>query len=172
MKKEIRIKLKERASVMAKETEEKKSTSELTEVIAFSLVTEIYGIESAFVREVYPLRDFTPLPGVPSYILGIINVRGQILPVVDLKKFFNLSEIGLGELNKVLILNNGQMEFGILADVVHGTQSIDNDDIKSIPPTVTGIGEEYIKGVTTERLIVLDGEKLLSDRNIVVNDEI
>lgn len=172
MKKEIRIKLKERASVMAKETEEKKSTSELTEVIAFSLVTEIYGIESAFVREVYPLRDFTPLPGVPSYILGIINVRGQILPVVDLKKFFNLPEIGLGELNKVLILNNGLMEFGILADVVHGTQSIDNDDIKSIPPTVTGIGEEYIKGVTTERLIVLDGEKLLSDRNIVVNDEI
>jgi purine-binding chemotaxis protein CheW len=172
MKKEIRVKLKDRATVMAQESEEKKSTSELTEVIAFSLMTEIYGIESAFVKEVYPLRDFTPLPGVPSYVLGIINVRGQILPVVDLKKFFNLPEKGLGELNKVLILSNGQMEFGILADVVHGILEIELEAIHVVPPTVTGIGEDYIKGVTTENLIILNGERLLTDKSIVVNEEV
>jgi len=71
-----------------------------------------------FVREVYPLRDFTVLPGVPTYIFGIINVRGQILPVIDIKKFFNLPEKGLGDLNRVIILYNDQMEFGILSDVV------------------------------------------------------
>jgi len=99
---------------------QKKEASIIIEVIAFTLVTEIYGIESNFVKEVYTLTDFTPLPGVPSYIFGIINVRGQILPVIDLKKFFNLPEKGLGELNKVIILSNGLMEFGILADVVLG----------------------------------------------------
>jgi purine-binding chemotaxis protein CheW len=172
MKKEIHTKLKERARDMAKEAAEQKSVSEAMELITFSLVTEIYGIESIFVREVYPLRDFTPLPGVPSYILGIINVRGQILPVVDLKKFFNLPEKGLGELNKVLILDNGKMEFGILADVVHGTQSIELETIRVVPPTVTGIGEEYLKGVTTENLIILNGERLLTDKGIVVNDKV
>jgi purine-binding chemotaxis protein CheW len=172
MKKEIRTKLKERARDMAKEAAEQKSVSEAMELITFSLVTEIYGIESIFVREVYPLRDFTPLPGVPSYILGIINVRGQILPVVDLKKFFNLPEKGLGELNKILILDNGKMEFGILADVVHGTQSIESEDIRIVPPTVTGIGEEFLKGVTNKNLIILNCERLLTDKSIIVNDKV
>ena len=172
MKKEIRAKLKERARVMALEPEEKKAASAIVELISFALVTETYGIESAFVREVYPLKDFTPLPGVPSYILGIINIRGQILPVVDLKKFFNLPEKGLGELNKVIILSNGQMEFGILADVVHGTQSIELEDIQVVPPTVSGIGEKYLKGVTKEYIVVLDAESMLNDEKIIVNDRV
>jgi purine-binding chemotaxis protein CheW len=172
MKKETRIILKNRALALAKEPGEQKAASAGMEYIVFMLAGETYGIEAGFVREVYPLKEYTTLPGVPSYILGIVNIRGRILPVIDLKKLLNLPEKGLGELNKVLILDNGKMEFGILADVVHGTQSVDNDDIKSIPPTVTGIGEEYIKGVTTDMLIVLDGEKLLSDSNIVVNDEV
>ena len=92
-------------------------TSAVIEIITFTLATETYGVESAFVREVYPLKEFTPLPGLPPFIFGIICVRGQILPVVDLKKFFNLPEKGLGEMNKVIILGNGQMEFGIMARV-------------------------------------------------------
>lgn len=172
MKKEIRSRLKMRTVAMAKEPELKRETSSVTEIIEFTLAAERYGIESAYVREVYPLKDFTPLYGVPSFIFGIVNVRGQILPVVDLKKFFNLPEKGLGDLNRVIILRDDQMEFGILADVVHGTQEIELEDIRAVPPTVSGIGEEYLKGVTKESLIILNAEKLLSDKNIVVNDEV
>lgn len=172
MKKENRVLLKLRAVEMAKEPEQKTEGSAYIGIIVFSLSDEMYGIESDFVSEVYPLKDFTPLPGIPSYILGVINVRGQILAVIDLKKFLNLPEKGLGELNKVIILRNDQMEFGILADVVHGTQTIALDDIRAIPPTVSGIGEEYLKGVTKERLIVLDAARLLADKSIVVNDEV
>lgn len=172
MKKEIRTKLKNRAIAMAQEPEHKKEASAIIEVIAFTLVVETYGIESAFVREVWPLKDFTALPGVPSYILGIINVRGQILPVVDIKKFFNLPEKGLGELNRVIILHDDQMEFGILADAVHGTQTIELEDIQVAPPTVSGIGEEYIRGVTKENLIILNADRILSDKTIVVNDNV
>ena len=172
MKKEIRTLLKNRAIAMAQEPEQKRETSTVTEIIEFILAAESYGIESAFVREVYPLKDFTPLPGVSPYIFGIINVRGQILPVVDLKKFFNLPEKGLGDLNRVIILCDDQMEFGILADMVHGTQQIELEDIRDVPSTVTGIGEEYLKGVTKERLIVLNAKRLLSDKSIVVNDEV
>jgi purine-binding chemotaxis protein CheW len=172
MKKEIRTRLKNRAIAMAQEPEQKMAASAIIGVITFTLASETYGIESAFVREVYPLKDFTPLPGVPPYIFGIINVRGQILPIVDLKKFFNLPEKGLGEMNKVIILRNDQMEFGILADEVHGTQAIELEDIQVVPSTVSGIGEEYLKGVTKESLILLNGEKLLTDKSIVVNEEV
>jgi purine-binding chemotaxis protein CheW len=171
MKKEIRTILKNRAIAMAKEPEQKRAASAVIEVITFTLAAETYGIESAFVREVYPLKDYTPLPGLPPYIFGIINVRGQILPVIDLKKFFNLPEKGLGELNKVIILHNGQMEFGILADVVNGTQTIAVEDILVAPPTITGIGEKYFKGVTKEHIIILDAENILNDEKIIVNQE-
>jgi purine-binding chemotaxis protein CheW len=172
MKKEIRTRLKNRAIAMAQEPEQKREISTITEIIGFILAAECYGIESAFVREVYSLKDYTPLPGLPPYIFGIINVRGQILPVIDLKKFFNLPEKGLGELNKVIILRNDQMEFGILADIVNGTQAIAVEDILVAPPTITGIGEEYLKGVTKESLIILNAERLLSDKSIVVNNEL
>jgi purine-binding chemotaxis protein CheW len=171
MKKEIRTILKNRAIAMAQEPEQKRAASAVIEVITFTLAAETYGIESAFVREVYPLKDYTSLPGVPPYIFGIINVRGQILPVVDLKKFFNLPEKGLGELNKVIILRDRQMEFGILADVVNGTQAITVEDILVAPPTITGIGEKYFKGVTKEHIIILDAENILNDEKIIVNQE-
>jgi len=171
MKKEIRTILKNRAIAMAQEPEQKRAASVTIGVITFTLAAETYGIESAFVREVYLLRDFTPLPGVPPYIFGIINVRGQILPVVDLKKFFNLPEKGLGELNKVIILYDNQMEFGILADVVNGAQAIAVEDILVAPPTITGTGEKYFKGVTKEHIIILDAENILNDEKIIVNQE-
>jgi purine-binding chemotaxis protein CheW len=172
MKKEIRASLKMRADAMAKEPEQKRETSAIIEIIEFTLASEVYGIESAYVREVYPLKDFTPLPGVPFFIPGIVNVRGQILPVVDLKKFFNLPEKGLGELNKVIIIRNNLMEFGILADAVNGTKAIYMEDILPAPLTVTGIGEKHLIGVTKDQLIILSAENLLADKNIVVNDEV
>jgi purine-binding chemotaxis protein CheW len=170
MKKETHELLKRRAMAMAVEHEEKIPDSGILGIIAFSLASETYGVESGLVREVYPLKDFTPLPGVPSYILGIVNVRGQILPVVDLKKFFNLPEHGLGELNKIIILCNDQMEFGILADVVIGTQTVAIEEIHAIPSDFPGIGEKYLRGMTKEGLIILDADKILSDKGIVVND--
>lgn len=170
MKKETRDLLKKRAAVMAQEPEQKTGNSETIELIVFTLGTETYGIASAFVREIYPLKEFTPLPGLPPFILGLIHVRRQILSVVDLKKFLNLPTQGLGELNKVIVLQDGQMEFGILADVVIGNQTIELDEIKQAPPTVTGVGDEFLKGITKERLIVLDAASLLADKSIVVNE--
>ncbi len=86
----------------------------------FLLTHENYGIESVYVREVHPLKELTPLPCTPSFVLGIINVRGQILSVIDLKKFFDLPAQEPTSLNKVIIFHNNRIEFGILADAVIG----------------------------------------------------
>jgi purine-binding chemotaxis protein CheW len=162
--------LKARARALAKEQDQAVAARSFIEITEFRLAAETYGIESSFVREVYQLKDFTPLPGVPSFVLGIVNVRGQILSVVDLKNIFNLPDKGLGELNKVIILHNGRMEFGILADAVLGTRPVPLDAIQAPPVTVTGIGAEYLKGITGERTVILDAKKILDDEKIIVNE--
>ena len=164
--------LKERSRALAKEQDRTVVDRSFIEITEFRLAAETYGIESLFVREVYQLKDFTPLPGVPSFVLGIVNVRGQILSVVDLKKIFNLPDKGLGELNKVIILHNDRMEFGVLADAVLGTRPVALDAIQAPPVTVTGIGAEYLKGITGERTVILDAKKILEDEKIILNEQV
>jgi purine-binding chemotaxis protein CheW len=101
----------------------------------------------------------------------MINVRGQILSVIDIKRFFDLPEKGLTDLNKVIILHNDVMEFGILADVIVGVRQIPLRDIQTSLPTLVGIREEYLKGVTRERLVILDAEKLLRDKRLIIQEE-
>jgi purine-binding chemotaxis protein CheW len=164
--------LKARARALAQEPKKAELAGANLEIIEFCLASETYGIESMFVREIHQLKDFTSLPGVPPFVLGITNVRGQILSVVDLKKFFNLPDKGLGELNKVIILRNNRMEFGILADAIIGTRSVPLDTIQAPPVTVTGIGAEYVRGVTGERVVVIDAQKILDDERIIVNETV
>ena len=169
---ERRSLLKTRAQALALREDDQAGQQQRVEIIVFRLAYETYGIETAFVREVYPLKDMTPLPGTPAFVIGIINVRGQIVSVIDLKTFFGLPDKGLGELNKVIILHNDRMEFGVLADVVEGTQSVVCEELMAAPPGVIGIGEKYLKGVTKEHIVVLEAESILDDKNIVVNQNI
>lgn len=163
--------LRARAKMLAIEPE-RKIFEERLEVVEFLLAHEKYAVETAYVREVYPLKEFTPIPCAPPFVLGIINVRGQILSVIDVKKFFDLPEKGLTDLNKIVILSSETMEFGILADVIVGVRSIPASEMQTSLPTLTGIREEYLKGVTKELITILDAAKLLSDKNIIVHEEI
>jgi len=167
-----RATLKKRARLLARAPQQVDAAQEFLEIVEFCLAFETYGVESAFVREIYPLKEFTPLPGVPPFVLGIANVRGQILSIIDLKIFFDLPKIGLGQLNKLIILHSKHMEFGILADDILGAYSIALDAIQASPPTISGIGADYLRGVTSERVILLDAEKILGDEKIIVDQAI
>jgi purine-binding chemotaxis protein CheW len=162
--------LKKRAEVLARVTETQED-EEVIEIVEFLLANEHYGIESHFIREVCPLKDYTPLPGVPSFVLGLVNVRGRILSVIDIKKFFDLPDKGISDLNKVVIINDDTMEFCILADEILGVRNIATSEFGPPLPTLTGIREEYLKGITGERVVVLDTGRILADKNIVVHEE-
>jgi purine-binding chemotaxis protein CheW len=140
------------------------------EVVEFVLGPEHYGIESSHIREIHPLNEFTPLPCTPAFVLGLINVRGQILSIINIKKLFDLPEKGLTDLNKVLIVHAHHMELGILADVILGTRSIALEELRPALPTQTGIRAEYLKGITKDPLVVLDVEKILADEKILVDE--
>jgi purine-binding chemotaxis protein CheW len=160
-----------RAAALARETGEEEPDAGRCEVLEFRLASETYAIETACVRATSPLRELTPLPGTPAFLLGLINLRGQILSVIDLKRFFDLPEKGLTDLNRVIIVHGEEMEFGLLADEILGVRSLRRDEIQPPLPTLTGIREEYLLGVSRERTVVLNGRKLLTDPALVVNDE-
>jgi purine-binding chemotaxis protein CheW len=163
--------LKQRAKDLAQQKDRQDQTIDSIETVEFILSNEHYAIELNYIREVYPLKDLTSLPCTPSFVSGIINVRSQIVSIIDLKKFFDLPEHDLDAKKRVIILHNNQIEFGILADQIKGVLSIPINNIQMSMLTLQGIGSEYIKGVTEQRIVILDAEKILSDARIIVHEE-
>jgi purine-binding chemotaxis protein CheW len=156
--------LRARAEALARETSPKAAPEETLDVLEFLLAHEHYGIESTYVRAVYPLKDLTPLPGTPTSILGITNVRGQIISILDIKKLFSLPDKGLTDFDKIIVVHAASMELGILADSVLGLKSVPLSAIQPSLPTLNGIREVYLRGVTRESMVLLDAKKLLSTR--------
>jgi purine-binding chemotaxis protein CheW len=142
------------------------------ELLEFGLAEERYALEYRWVEEVCPLKDLTPLPRTPPFVRGIVNVRGRILPVFDLKRFFELPEKGLTDLHRIILVRDADLELGILADAIIGMRSVPADSLQSSLPTLTGIRGDYLKGVTAERLVVLDLARILADPKIIVHDEV
>jgi purine-binding chemotaxis protein CheW len=169
---EIQRILKARALALAQEPAPVQAAIESLEVVEFVLAHERYAIESRFISEVAVLESLTPLPCVPAFVLGIVNLRGEMLSVIDLKRFFELPDRGLGDLNKIIVLRSGETLFSVLADAIVGVRRIMLADIHPSLPTLTGIRKEYLKGITAERLIVLDAEKLRADESIIVREEV
>ena len=164
--------LRGRARALARPTEHLPAAETLLEVLEFRLAQERYAVETRYVREVAPLKELTPLPCTPSFVLGIVNVRGQIVPVFDLKKLFDLPEEGLTDLHRIIIVRGNNLELGLLADLTLGVRSIPLSSLQSSLPTLTGIRGDYLKGVTAEGLVVLDLARLLADPRIIVNEDV
>jgi purine-binding chemotaxis protein CheW len=142
------------------------------ELLEFRLASERYALETKYVQEVQPLRQLTPLPCTPSFVLGIVNVRGRIVPVFDLKKFFDLPEQGLTDLHRIILLRGNGLELGLLADVIVGICRVAPETLQPSLPTLTGIRADYLKGVSDQRLVVLDLERIVSDPKLIVHQEV
>lgn len=161
--------LTERAkSIAGKNFNKTPLTGETITVVEFLLAPESYAFEEKYVTEVLTLKEITSIPGTPSFVMGVINLRGRIVSIVNLKSLFNLKERGLTELNKVIILKNEKMEFGILADSITGNKTIALNTISPPPLTIDSIGAEYISGVTPDGLILLNAINLLSGKQIII----
>lgn len=162
--------LEERAKALAQVEEIK--TGKSMSLVVFSLASETYGVATEYVREVQPLRDVTPVPSTPDFVVGVINIRGSIYSVIDVRGFFGVPKRDLGDITKVLLVNAAGLEVGILADDVKGAMSVPLAEIK---PTLAAHGvvkEEYIQGITKDMLIVINLEALLRDERIIVHEEV
>jgi len=141
-------------------------TEEVISVVEFLLAPERFAFEENFIAEVLPLKQITTIPGTPAYVMGVINFRGRIVSILNLKTLFNLKERGLTELNKVIILKNKRMEFGIVADAIIGNRAIVLHGFSPPPITLDSIGHDFITGITPDGLILLNAMNLLSSNKI------
>ncbi len=155
------------------------ATGQTVDLLVFWLGGERYGLEVTNVREIHPLEQLTPVPRTPNFVAGVFSARGRILSIVDLRAFLGLPAIGLSDQTKIIVVTNTdptsdmvQMELGILADEVDDVMTIFKKDIEPSLTTHTGARSEYIEGVTANMLVVLNLNALLSDKRLIVQEEI
>jgi len=153
--------LKTRAQALARAPEATVVTGLQVDITEFRLGDETYAFPSTVVREVYPLKGLTPLPCTPSFILGVINVRGRILPIIDLTTLFGLANRYVLEQNTAILVKVDELEVGIVANLVIGVRSLPLSEVHPPLSTLANSRARYLQGITTEGLIVLDAAKLL-----------
>jgi purine-binding chemotaxis protein CheW len=152
---------KTRAQRLARPLEEAAAVALQLEVIEFRLGQEPYALPSTSVREVYPLKGLTPLPCTPPFVLGVMNVRGRILPVADLSSLFGLTKQPLSDQSTVILMRAGELEVGIVTDFVIGVRSLPLTTIHPPLSTLANSPARYLHGITSEGLVVIDAIKLL-----------
>ncbi len=163
--------LRERARTIGRVKQDDAADQSMLSILIFDLAHEHHGLEAAFVREVVPIADFTPVPGTPEHVVGIVSIRGSIISVVDLRTFFGLPARGLGQLNTIIVLRNEDMEFGVLADAIIGVRSVHLDEEQASRDRLRDIGAEYLQGVTADGVIVLDADRILRDDRMLVHHD-
>ncbi|MBN2809911.1 MAG: purine-binding chemotaxis protein CheW [Deltaproteobacteria bacterium] len=143
---------------------------ELLEILEFTLGPAHYAFPLPWVREVCHVGEITQIPGTPAFVKGIVNLRSRICSVIDLGQFLGLP--GLSETvaaeSRLLVLASREMEFAVLIDRLVGVRSLPGAELQARLPTLAGVQAEYFKGVTADRLVLLDAEKLLTDKKIAV----
>lgn len=165
--------LRERAKKLSGEFLKERSTREdLLEIVEFRLGPERYGVGSLHVGEVVPLREYAIVPCTPSFVSGIINLRGRIVSVVDLKFFFDIPATAVSEETRVVVLRSRDMELGILVDALVGIRTISLRNIHPPLPTMTGVRSAYLLGVEGEDIAILDGARMLRDESLIVDEEV
>jgi purine-binding chemotaxis protein CheW len=163
--------LEERARALARAPAQAPAAGAVLEVATFTLASERYGLATAHVREVVRLTDYTPVPGAPAFLAGVVNLRGDILAVFDLRPFLGVAGGGVTGLSRAIVLGGARAEFGVLADAVHEVTTVPAVELLEPPASVTGAGREYLRGVTPDALIVLDGAVLLRDARLFIDQQ-
>jgi purine-binding chemotaxis protein CheW len=141
----------------------RKQTGEEAQLVVFKLGAEDYGIEIGEVREIIRKREITPMPKQPPYVEGVINVRGTIIPVVNLNKRFGLQSDASTHPHTIIVESRDGL-IGMLVDAVSEVIRVPPDQIHPPPSVTTGANSEYLRGICRlgERLLIyLDVEKVV-----------
>lgn len=140
------------------------------DVVEFRLAGEAYALLAGHIVEVRPLRFFAPVPCLPPFYPGVMNLRGRIVPVLDLRRFFDLPAGGIREKDRVVVLGDGILEVAVLADEVSGARRLPAGALSPPPAAFTGIHSRYLAGFTADGLAVLDGGRILADKTLMVDE--
>ncbi|GMM86074.1 chemotaxis protein CheW [Pseudoalteromonas sp. SS15] len=142
------------------------SNDEVLQWVTYKLEDETYGINVMQVQEVLRYTEIAPVPGAPSYVLGIINLRGNVVTVIDTRARFGLMSAEVTDNSRIVIIEAEKQVIGILVDSVAEVVYLRSSEIDSAPNIGTEESAKFIQGVSNregELLILVDLNKLLSD---------
>lgn len=138
----------------------------LLQYVTFRLEDETYGINVMQVQEVLRVTEIAPVPGAPHYVLGIINLRGNVVTVIDTRERLGLGAKDMDESTRIVIIEVDKQVVGILVDAVAEVVNLHASEIESAPSVGNDESSKYIQGVASrdgELLILVDLNKLLND---------
>ncbi|MBD2845266.1 chemotaxis protein CheW [Paenibacillus sp. IB182496] len=140
-------------------------------VIVFGLADEEYGIEVDKVQTIERMMPITRVPKTPSFIKGVVNLRGVVVPVLDLRGRFNLESTETTENSRIIIVAVNELEVGFIVDAANDVIDIDTDSIDAPPEVVGGIKAKYLRGVAklgnNRLLIMLNLAEVLNKDEII-----
>ena len=138
--------------------------------LTFDLAEEIYGLPILKVNEIIGLLGVTRVPNTPEFIKGVINLRGTIIPVVDLRRKFGMAEAEPTAETCIIVLDSGDTRMGIIVDRVREVQRIADENVTPPPPLGANVSTDFLKGIgttATEVLLLLDIDVVLSERDTI-----
>ena len=157
---------------MAEHTEtttQEKDIGRAGKYLTFRLDDEDYGLEILKVREIIGVMDITAVPRTPGYIKGVINLRGKVIPVIDLRLKFGLTEAAHTEETCIIVVDVGGVEMGIIVDEVSEVQDILESDIEDSPSFGVSINTDFILGMgkcNGQVTILLDISNVLTQEDL------
>jgi len=148
------------------EVRKDQSNDEVLQWVTFQLEEETYGINVMQVREVLRYTEIAPVPGAPDYVLGIINLRGNVVTVIDTRSRFGLMEGDITDNTRIIVIESERQVIGILVDSVAEVVYLRSSEIDTTPSVGTDESSKFIQGVSNREgklLILVDLNKLLSE---------
>jgi purine-binding chemotaxis protein CheW len=145
--------------------EKKISKKDMLQLVSFKLREEEFGVDILQVQEIIRMQEITNVPNAPSFVEGVINLRGRVIPILDLRKRFGLEAKEHSKTTRIIVVMIGQVTVGLIVDEVSEVLRLPEDTVEPPPPIVAGIESDYIKGVgklEDRLLILLDLNKILS----------
>ena len=153
----------------------KADTFSSMQIVCFKIGNEDYGIEILKVQEILKLPKITELPKTVGFIMGVIDLRGKVLPVVALGKRFDIEASDISKSQKAIVVNIKEKEVALAIDSVSSVAKVDSKDIEPPPPIVKGISGRYIVGIAKideDFIVILDIDQIFSSDEISVIEQI
>ncbi len=137
--------------------EKQQASGERIQVVSFHLGSEEYGVDISQVQEIIRMVEITHVPRAPRFMEGVINLRGQLIPIIDLRTRFGMPRAEHTKSTRIIVTEIGSKKVGIIVDAVSEVINIPVEQIEDAPDMIAGVGTEYIQGVgkVHERLIIL-----------------
>ncbi|MDR1491261.1 MAG: chemotaxis protein CheW [Planctomycetaceae bacterium] len=137
--------------------------------LTFRLGHEDYGIEIRYVTEIVGMQKITEVPDMPTFVKGVVNLRGQVIPVLDMRLRFNMEPREYDERTCIVVVNINASQVGLVVDTVNEVRNINDDQISPPPKTAGAASAQYIQGmgkVGEDVIILLEGQRLLFEQEM------